>query len=57
MSIVRTATIQTRIEVDSILKEDWFPCIEDHKFTADEFINEHIHVDCYDRYNSDSNRS
>ena len=40
------------------LKEDCFPCIEDQKFTAgEECINENIHVDCYDRYNSDQDRS
>ena len=40
------------------LKEDRFPCIEDQKFTANEkCINENIHVDCYDRCNSDSDRS
>ena len=38
-------------------KEDLFPCTEDHKFTADEFIYENIHIDYYDRYNSDSDRS
>ena len=37
--------------------EDWFSCIANQKFTADEFINENVHVDCYDRYNSDSDRS
>ena len=31
--------------------------MEDQKFTADEFINENIHIDWYDRYNSDSDRS
>ena len=41
---------------DKNSKEDCFPRVEDQKFTADEFINENIHIDCYDRYNSDTDR-
>ena len=37
--------------------EDCFPRAEDQRFAAAEFINENIHIDCYDRYSSDTHRS